>query len=136
MSKFLYTEADQQDIEGENEGDLRYPELGTLKIKHKMVGAKFTIHYGINGSDMVFDGSQVDSFAVESMQGGTFVLDFRVWIKPQFDDLPNLGRILGREAEISVEPAKEQQSLPIDGSADGDAPSSEDRTGAIERAEA
>lgn len=122
MSKFLYTEADQMDIDGENEGDLRYPELGALKIKHKMVGAKVTIHFGIGGSDMVFDSRQVDNFEIEAMQGGTFVLDFRAWIKPEFAQLDSLGRILGRECELSVEPATEAQGSLIDGSGDGDFP--------------
>lgn len=132
MSKFLYTENAQEDIEGENDGDLRYPELGKLKVKHKMVGALLTVHFGIGGSDLEFDTKQIDTFSVEAMQGGTFILEFRAWIKPQFSQLDSLGRILGRECEISVEPAHENQMSLIDASGDSGF-SGEDRTGGNER---
>jgi hypothetical protein len=128
LSKLLYTDSEQQDIEGDSDGDLRYQELGKLSIKHKIVGANATVHFGIGTSDIT-STAQVDTFAVEAMQGGTFVLDFRTWIKPRFEDLANLGRVLGRDTELSIEPPKDPQGSLIDASKDGDWPFPKDAAG-------
>jgi hypothetical protein len=122
LRSLLYKRGEQMTTDSDEPGltELRMPELEALNIKKEIVGADVTLHYGVGESNgrstdiSLPDTKKIDTFYVLPMQGGTNTIGWRVCCKPQFEQLGDIGRVLGREAPLTiVTPEDKQGSLGV-----------------------
>lgn len=87
---------------------LRFPDLGPMKWKRELVGAKVSV----DGDDLLgerkvaFDLATVDKFTLTPLNGGTVDITMRVKCKPDADQMGVLYQMLNKEVQLTVDPAK------------------------------
>lgn len=74
--------------------DLRFPQLDVLKWHEDLEGRTLVLDYGIGGtSNVKFSACKVNEFRLESKEGGTVKLTWRVQCSQP--DLPSFGKLAG-----------------------------------------
>jgi len=88
---------------------LRFAEIPSISWKGEMVGAKVTIHSGIEKkSDIVLDPCNVNAVSLEPQNGGTVIVTFRVQTHPDEKQFGKLCGMIGTDIKVSVEPPKSE----------------------------
>lgn len=81
--------------------------VNSIRWASKIVGAEFTIHYGIGKSDIVLTDTTVDGWEIEPMDGGSVVITFRVKCSPNEKQGGQLFTLMGGEIEFSLVPPED-----------------------------
>lgn len=91
---------------------LRFQDMSPFSWKGEMVGAKVTVHSGIDKkSDIVLDSCKVNNVNLEPQQGGTVIVTMRIQMHPNETQSGKLWAMIGSNITISIEPP---ESLPED----------------------
>lgn len=107
----LYVKSEDPDLLADKNHltKLRYPKLGyPLRWDAEIVGAKFTIHHGIDEtSNIVFDMANVNEFRIDPQEGGTVIITFRVQVHPDEEKAGAVAMMAGNKVTVTMTPPAE-----------------------------
>ena len=90
---------------------IRFQQLPGISWEDEMVGAKVTIHAGIDQkSDIVLDPCDVNNFKLEPQEGGTVQITFRVQAHPDEKQFGKLSFLIGTNTNITIDPPRSEPS--------------------------
>ncbi len=82
---------------------IRFQEIPTIHFAGESIGAKVTIHQGINEkSDIALELCTVDKFVIEPKNGGTVTISCRVQFYPDEKQAGKLWGLIGTNMDISI----------------------------------
>lgn len=91
---------------------LRFAQIEGFKWDGEIVGAKVTVHSGIDAkSDIALDDCKVNQFSLEPQNGGTVIVTMRIQMHPNEKQAGKLWAMVGDNIVLSVEPPPKQEEL-------------------------